>query len=349
MTKWDYVVVGAGPAGAVAAYTLARKGYKVAVLEMAHKPGLKPCGRGIPKSRDLPVSVPRECVLQKIRAAELHVDDSPAFETGGVEGYIVDRTCLFESLISEASDVILRSRYDPKQGYARINGIKINLDPRRVILATGFTSYPGEKINAYQEIYRGEWPEKLTIFFDTKIIGYYWIFPAGPGRIEIGVGGFAGFDDLRSLLNKFKRRVTREYGLKLGDPERREGARIAVGGLHLEESPLRVGESAGFVLPLTGEGIRPSMISAWIAAEAIAEGENPLEALKRSKIAKVIGFQRRVLEAVKAMTPRERAELLLSIPEEIHVKMALGDVSARDLIRALLKKPKLLAKIRYFL
>ncbi len=40
-TKFDVAIVGAGPAGASAAYTLARKGFKVVVLERGRTPGSK--------------------------------------------------------------------------------------------------------------------------------------------------------------------------------------------------------------------------------------------------------------------------------------------------------------------
>jgi len=40
-TKWDIVVVGAGPAGSAAAYTLAKAGFDVLVLERGRQPGYK--------------------------------------------------------------------------------------------------------------------------------------------------------------------------------------------------------------------------------------------------------------------------------------------------------------------
>lgn len=43
MSEWDVVVVGAGPAGAVSAAQLARRGYRVALLDRAHFPRHKAC------------------------------------------------------------------------------------------------------------------------------------------------------------------------------------------------------------------------------------------------------------------------------------------------------------------
>src|SRR5436305_1100578 len=47
MQTYDAIVVGAGPAGAAAAYDLARAGVRVALLEKERMPRSKPCGGGL--------------------------------------------------------------------------------------------------------------------------------------------------------------------------------------------------------------------------------------------------------------------------------------------------------------
>ncbi|KYK25383.1 hypothetical protein AYK24_04990 [Thermoplasmatales archaeon SG8-52-4] len=46
--KYDIIIVGAGPAGSTAAYFLAKKGYKVLLIDKHKFPRNKPCGGGIP-------------------------------------------------------------------------------------------------------------------------------------------------------------------------------------------------------------------------------------------------------------------------------------------------------------
>ena len=48
--NYDAIIVGAGPAGASAAYWLGAAGRRALVLEKAHLPRYKPCGGGVPKA-----------------------------------------------------------------------------------------------------------------------------------------------------------------------------------------------------------------------------------------------------------------------------------------------------------
>ena len=48
MKEYDVIVVGAGPSGCSAAYTLAKAGAKVALLEKQKLPRHKTCGGGMP-------------------------------------------------------------------------------------------------------------------------------------------------------------------------------------------------------------------------------------------------------------------------------------------------------------
>ena len=47
MPLYDCIIVGAGPAGASAAYHLSKQGHAVLLLEKAALPRYKPCGGGV--------------------------------------------------------------------------------------------------------------------------------------------------------------------------------------------------------------------------------------------------------------------------------------------------------------
>ena len=340
-----YSIIGAGPAGAVAAAVLARKGYSVRVYEALPKPGLKPCGRGIPALGDLPVEVPRDAVVREVDGAVLYVNGKHAFTLeGDLRGVIVDKTRMLEAIIVESgAEPVYGAVYKPGRRVVRVGG-RYHEVRGEGLFAAGHGFYPGEKINAVQYRLRGrqfEGLDKLLIYFDTELLGYYWIFPAPGDQADVGVGGFASVEELWKRLDKFvaTNEMTRDSSIV-----RKEGARIAVGGVVLGEVdglPV-VGEAAGYVLPLTGEGIRPSMISGGVAAKALADGVDPLGELKNAEITSSITLQRRILEKVKDLSPEKREELLLSLPREAHVLVALGKMRKADLVKVLFRKPKLL-------
>ncbi len=329
-----------------AAVALARAGYKVVVHEAMERPGLKPCGRGIPVIGDLPVRVPKESIVRRIREAVMYVNGQYLFTLRDVfTGFIVDKTVFLEAVLIEAGvEVRYNSKFDVKTG--RLGG-PTGYRPRTGVFAGGHPYYDGEKIMAIQYIIdtsEYDESERLEIYFDTELLGYYYIFPSKPGTVEVGVGGFASPSKLKQLLDKF---VKERENLNDRRILKVEGARIAIGGLRLGSIAglPKAGEAAGFVMPLTGEGIRPSMISGYAAGKAIAEGRDPIASQRSTRIAEAIELQSRVLEAVKKLTPSERAEVLRSLPPEVHAELSLGRMSYPKLLRELARRPGSLLKL----
>ncbi|MEB3844201.1 MAG: NAD(P)/FAD-dependent oxidoreductase [Desulfurococcales archaeon] len=348
-------IVGAGPAGSALASMLARRGFEVRVYEQASKPGLKPCGRAIPKSVDLSrlgLEPPGECIVNRLAGARLYVDGEFAVEVTGLEGFIIDRTCYTSILLDNNNiNVYFKSHYVWKANTVKLHdGTIVRLPPENTILAVGSPGYQGEKIDAVQAIIPASSSlpvedEKIDVYFDTEILGYYWLFPRGDGTVEAGVGGYRSAGGLLKLLYKFLDHIGS------AKPIRVEGAKIAVGGVNVPEGwPLKVGEAAGFVLPLTGEGIRPSILSAAAVAEAIAGGSDPRRSMLKSRMAEAVNAQRYILEKMKRLKPEARRKVLLSIPGDLHAKVALGEFTLGELKRAALTRPRLMAVLlRYLL
>ncbi|HZI03199.1 MAG TPA: NAD(P)/FAD-dependent oxidoreductase, partial [Archangium sp.] len=134
---------------------------------------------------------------------------------------------------------------------------------------------------AYYENVRLSHPRSFAFFWEKELLpAYGWIFPLPDGRANVGLGMRADQLDtsetkLPALMEKFcaSPRVAAELA-----GARRVGK---VKGHHLPygsfsrhtqfDRALLLGDAAGFVNPLTGEGIEFALESGAFAAEAVAE------------------------------------------------------------------------------
>jgi geranylgeranyl reductase family protein len=114
-----------------------------------------------------------------------------------------------------------------------------------------------------------EWRRRVTLNFGYLPGGYGWLFPKGD-HVNVGVGGWKGVTGKR--LRPALDRTCRVYGL---DPARLESLR----GHHL---PMQrrdmltarggaavIGDAAGLVDPLSGEGIHTAVVSGIAVAGAV--------------------------------------------------------------------------------
>ncbi len=347
--KYDYIIIGAGPAGVSASIAFSKAGYKVALAEINNKLALKPCGNGLVRVNEIPFSIPKTSLKVKIRKGLLYVDGILAAEIKDlVEGYIIDKQEMLEELIANYSvNLFFKAKFNLKKRVLKVKESKVRTDPSRTILAMGNSVYNGEKIFAVETMLRpitSESEDTIEIYFDTKLVGYYWVFPASEGGFQVGVGGYASPQMLIGMLKKFIKKDERFREIDLSTIR---GSYLAVGGLRLDKINgfLRVGESAGFVLPLTGEGIRPSMISGYFLSKHLMEGKDPLTQLRSLNISRAISVQRIILEKVKSMRSDRRRELLMSIPPEVHAEVALGTLRKPVILKSLVSKPGLLKSI----
>ncbi len=337
MPRYDFIVIGAGPAGAAFAYYAASEGYSVAVYDMAPKPAMKPCGWVVPLEVNEYLRLPPEIVLQKVRGYRVFLDGRLLGEEYNVHlGYHVDKPSLIKWLL-ESTDTIYGKYIEPKKVKDQAHNA--------VIYAGGGYKVRGERIFAIQAIYKLREPvnpEIVEIWFDRSLVGYYWFFPETETRVKIGVGGFASYTELVSRLHAFAKRKEIEERLT---PIK--GAWIYVGGVKpdfaKQPSLPVIGEAAGFVYPISGEGIRPSIASAKAIFDYLVRGEEP-----RKVIGKVIAWierQRRLLMAIKRGSPETRAAVLASLPPRLAVKIAMGTASLQEILSLALKTPGKIAKL----
>ena len=308
--RFDAVVVGAGPAGSVAALVLARGGARVALADKAAFPRDKACGdligpRGVQVLTDLGISVPDAGHGSDLLAVGPSGRRSrlPAFtgRTYPGHGIVVPRRD-FDHALREAAlaagAVGVRARITGVEkdsaGMVRavvagdgqrlagdvIIGADGALSPvaRLAGMLDSAAALWGFAVRAYVP---GEVPLPLLVLLESRrwriYPGYGWLFPGRDGQANVGIGVGMGGNrhsvPLRGDLAGFCA-LLRERG-DLGpsvDHGPVIGGWLRMGGTGTPPAAgnvLLVGDAAGLINPLQGEGIAPGMISARLAAEAV--------------------------------------------------------------------------------
>jgi len=320
---FDVAVVGAGPAGSVAAHRLATAGIQVALLERATFPRDKACGDGV-SAHGLAVlartglgewgaqfTAPQ--VLRLTSPDGQVVDVRPEAHDGHCYGRTIPRRLLDARLAQAAAEAGVHllegtrvREVEQTDGCSlRIVADGLTIAAQMVILADGSNASITRRLGLVQEspeliavrqyLAGDAGPaERLEIHFEPWIApGYTWVFPMGDGHVNVGTGAFAhrvrqdGLV-LRQVLSRFTADPVSTEG-RLAQarpigPVRGHPLRTRLGGTRTHaERVLVIGDAAGLVSPLSGEGIAPALESGEMAAahalRALAAGDFSARAL----------------------------------------------------------------------
>jgi geranylgeranyl reductase family protein len=292
--RFDAIVVGAGPAGSTAAYRLARAGTRVLLLDRERFPRDKPCGGGLTYRavRQLPVGV-EPVVEDTVHRFELGFRYGSRFERRSAEPLVLmtQRRRLDAHLAERAASAGADFRdgvkataleLDEAGGTVRLDGsaaaapivigadgvngvtaraLGLGRDRRHGVALEGNVSY----VHA-REDYRG----RAVVELGTVPGGYAWVFPKGD-HVNVGVGGW---ESEGPRLREHLERACAAYGLP---PERLESLRgyrlpmRSAGDGARRGRALLVGDAAGLVDPLSGDGIYEALVSSRLAAESAIE------------------------------------------------------------------------------
>jgi geranylgeranyl reductase family protein len=300
--KYDVAVIGAGPAGSSAAFILAKTGMSVALIDKSVFPRNKVCGGGLTgrskKIFDQIFMCSWDEIIEKVsygfaffyRDKLLQkVDDyRPIYFTSRkkFDHFLVD-------LAVKAGAETIFGRFvknidpdDTKVIFADNSSIKaryiIGADGvrSRVVKCAGLTSFSKKMLGFGLQIELPKDDIDRTIklpeqYFGVINWGYGWVFPKSDSY-TVGIGGL-----LRKNLKikeKFYEFLNMTCGSIPDTPVR--GHYFPFGGVLNKpgkKNILFVGDAAGLVEPITGEGISFAMQSGKFAAEAILSAHSANE------------------------------------------------------------------------
>jgi geranylgeranyl reductase family protein len=382
--RYDVVIVGAGPAGAVLAYLLAKAGAEVLLLEKKVFPRYKPCGGGLTKRAldSLPFEVD-EVIEERAHTVKAFIENECAFEIYAQQPVIsmVMRDRFDHFLVKKA----LEAGVHFQEGVAfqdlrgEVEALKVEtssgpVDARFVVGADGVNSRvsqalglprPENLMNAIEtEVYLGD-PERFGEYrhsahfcFGRIPQGYVWVFPK-KDHLSIGVLSRSmtmkklkrqlfSYLDAGGFSPSMEVRALRFHLVPYGSGKKRPLA---------GEKGLVVGDATGYVDPITGEGIsyaiRGALVASRILQEAMKDGYRKLEDYTRvlgEDIAKDLACARTFAGILYGFSNLSSRIIKAhgSRLAKLHMEVVSGRMTYRELYRKLLHFNRVLQMLLAF-
>ena len=289
MKDYDVLIIGGGPAGAMAGIELQKKGLRTCIIEKETFPRTKLCGGMLTqKSMDLvirhcPGLDPEDFVVERTGTVDFYYEGNKLNRFPTRTLYYQTERIIFDDLLIryylEQGGTIMQNIF-VKAGDIHFKENTITVDAKKVgyeflVGADGCNGVlcraAGIKRHDYLCL-EGNVPrdpdkeKELRIYFGVARKGYGWYFPKKEQYCTGMVGKGSGII-IRDQAERFFKQVSDHV------PEGVKGAFIPSGRKlnirRLSKNTLPVGDAAGFADPFTGEGLYYAMLSGILAAHAI--------------------------------------------------------------------------------
>jgi digeranylgeranylglycerophospholipid reductase len=385
MESYDIIVVGAGPAGLLAARKASEKGAHVLLLEREKSLGKKVCAEAISDTslKDSELDS-RSFIVNEIVGARVYAPDEGKSvkilgeSIGEHGGYVLDKRMYLEALADAARNAGVDLRLgtnvvDVQRNEGSVNTIvKENggtqtLSSKILIGCDGFGSVVARKffntsqmtfISCIQYTLEGckiEDEDLLGFYLGNDVAprGYLWVFPKGKGIANVGLG--VRGTQAKAYLDKFLKKhvdwFENSKTLSVG------AAPVVVSGQLdkvVSDNIMICGEAAGQIIPLTGAGIHTSLVAGRIAGRVAAEAtsENDFTEMKLSEYAvefdKIWGSKiKRSLKALKVVEQLSDSEMniMADVLKGDDILDLANGIDLERVAKGLLKHPILAMKV----
>jgi len=301
---FDIAVVGAGPAGSMAAYTAAKLGLKTILIEED-----KTVGRPLHCTGKLTVrafnefNLPREVILNSVRGAYFYSPNSTALKVARreSESHIIDRGMLDRWLAGKAVEAGAELRMGTKcLGVSRPCGLKnlklraegglLEVGARLIIDAEGASPslLKGAEVRAAKSFVAGlqyemdgvsyEREDYVELYFGSRFApGFFgWVVPLGGRRARVGlcVGEKAAYPAQRYLELFINEHPIVSEKVRGATVKSLYGGRIPIHGpisRTYGDSLLIVGDAAAHTKSTSGGGVYFGLKAAELAGATAAE------------------------------------------------------------------------------
>jgi len=293
--SYDVIIVGAGPAGSTSAYFLAREGHSVLLVDRARFPRDKPCGGGVTgrAAALLPFSLD-PVVEDVVHRLEIGLSYARRFERQSEKPliYMTRRVALDAFLVEKASEAgaVFREATKVTEVELRADDVVVKTKDwtgtsRVVIGADGTNGVTARSLGcaearvhlvaleadlSYAAVDRERYRGRAVLELGAVPGGYGWVFPKRD-HVNVGVGGWETEGPrLRSHLGG----LLSGYGLDGAALENVRGYRLPLRGAGdalTNGRGLVVGDAAGLVDPLTGDGMYEAFLSARLASRTVVD------------------------------------------------------------------------------
>ncbi|HKI01816.1 MAG TPA: NAD(P)/FAD-dependent oxidoreductase [Thermoanaerobaculia bacterium] len=346
----DLLIVGGGPAGLATAIRARLLGIGAAVLDRAVPPIDKACGEGlmpdaVARLREIGVE-PRGLPFRGIRYFDGDVVAEGVFPHAG--GLGVRRLELHQALVRRAEEVGVSLHWGVKAEGLGGGGVETDqgtFAARWIVGADGLRSHvrrwaglEGAGMEGDQGSFRrfgvrrhfamAPWSDFVEVYWGPACEAY--VTPVGDDEVGIALlwsEGKAGFDD---LLERFPALRARVAGVEASSRDR------GAGPLHQRARAVRrgnvalVGDAAGYLDAITGEGLAVALHESAALAEALAAGDLGRYTAEHRRINRLPNTMTSLMLALERR-PRLRARAVRALAAEPALFSRLLGIHARTL------------------